>query len=221
MERQLYPRPIVGTEVVIFSIWERQLKVLLVRREDEPHRGRWALPGGFIRVDEEIEDCATRELREQTGVCGINLEQLYTFGRLTRDPRERVISVAYFALIPRDKVLPHPALQSLATEWFVLDALPDLAFDHNEIVAVAYERLGAKLSYSTIAFQAMPEKFTLSELQEVYEIILRVDLDKRNFRKRILASGQMEETCEERRIGQHRPARLFRARNPHSIEVIR
>lgn len=221
MDLQFYPRPIVGTDVVIFAIRDGQLKVLLVQREGEPYRGRWTLPGGFVRVDEDIEECATRELLEQTGVCGVKLEQLYTFGRVTRDLRERVISVAHYALISHDRAVVRPATRTGTPGWFSLDALPNLAFDHGEIVAMAHERLVAKLGYSTIAFQAMPEKFTLTELQEVYEIILRVDLDKRNFRKRVLAFGQMEETREERRNGQHRPARLYRVKDPQKIEFIR
>ena len=140
MNLPFYPRPIVGTDVMIFAIRDGQLKVLLVQREGEPYRGRWTLPGGFVRVDEDIEECATRELLEQTGVCGVKLEQLYTFGRVTRDLRERVISVAHYALISHDKAVVRPATRTGTAGWFSLDALPNLAFDHGEIVAIDLDR---------------------------------------------------------------------------------
>ncbi len=216
-----YPHPAVTTDVVIFTVREKKLKLLLVKRAGEPYQGRWALPGGFVRLDEDLEAAARRELEEETGVAGVYLEQLYTFGRVDRDPRERVITVAYYALIPSDKVELKAATDAEAVGWFSLDELPPLAFDHDEIVAMAHSRLSAKLDYSTIAFQFMPEKFTLSELQAVYEIILRQEMDKRNFRKWILALEQIEETDEERRDGQHRPAKLYRVKYPGVVEIIK
>ncbi len=220
-ERNLFPRPVVATDVVIFTISDRQVKLLLVRRASEPYLGKWALPGGFVRVDENLEDCARRELEDQTGVSGLYLEQLYTFGQVKRDPRERVVTVAYYALIPSDKADLRPASGNAEAGWFSLDALPALAFDHVEIVTMAHRRLAAKLDYSTIAFALMPEKFTLSDLQAVYEIILGENLDKRNFRKWVHALGRIEDAREERRDGQSRPARLYRAKYPHSVEIIR
>jgi 8-oxo-dGTP diphosphatase len=206
---------------VIFTIRDRQLKLLLIRRAGEPYSGQWALPGGFVQLPESLEEAARRELEEETGVSGVFLEQLYTYGRPDRDPRERVITVAYYALIPSDKIQIRAATDAEAVGWFGLDELPALAFDHAEIVKMAHERLTAKLDYSTIAFQFMPELFTLSELQEVYEIILRQEMDKRNFRKWILALEQIEETDEERRGGIHRPAKLYRVKHPGKVEIIK
>lgn len=216
-----YPHPAVTADVVIFTVREKKLKLLLVKRAGEPYQGRWALPGGFVRLDEDLEAAARRELEEETGVSGVYLEQLYTFGRVDRDPRERVITVAYYALIPSDKMELKAATDAEAVGWFGMDELPPLAFDHDEIVAMAHQRLSAKLDYSTIAFQFMPEKFTLSELQEVYEIILRQEMDKRNFRKWILALERIEETDEERRGGIHRPAKLYRVKHPGVVEIIK
>lgn len=216
-----YPHPAVTADVVIFTVREKKLKLLLVKRAGEPYQGRWALPGGFVRLDEDLDAAARRELEEETGVSGVYLEQLYTFGRVDRDPRERVITVAYYALIPSDKVELKAATDAEAVGWFGLDELPPLAFDHDEIVEMAHQRLSAKLDYSTIAFQFMPEKFTLSELQEVYEIILRQEMDKRNFRKWVLALEQIEETDEERRGGIHRPAKLYRVKHPGRVEIIK
>jgi len=216
-----YPHPAVTVDVVIFTIRDRQLKLLLVKRAGEPYRGQWALPGGFVQLQESLEEAARRELEEETGVAGVFLEQLYTFGRPDRDPRERVITVAYYALIPSDKIQIRAATDAEAVGWFGMDELPALAFDHAAIVKMAHERLTAKLDYSTIAFAFMPELFTLSELQEVYEIILRQEMDKRNFRKWVLALEQIEETDEERRGGIHRPAKLYRVKHPGKVEIIK
>ncbi len=216
-----YPHPAVTTDIVIFSIREEQLKLLLVRRAREPFAGAWALPGGFVDIDEDLEACALRELEEETGVTGVYLEQLHTWGHPKRDPRERVISVAYYALIPSNRLQLRPASDAEAVAWFALHELPSLAFDHQEIVTMAHKRLVAKLDYSTIAFQFMPETFTLSELQSVYEIILGEGLDKRNFRKRMLALKRIETVEEMRRNGKHRPARLYRLKFPGKVEIIK
>jgi 8-oxo-dGTP diphosphatase len=216
-----FPHPAVAVDIVIFTIRDGRLKLLLVRRAGAPYRGKWSLPGGFVQVKEGLDEAARRELDEETGVSGVFLEQLYTFGRVDRDPRERVITVAYYALIPSDKLELRAATDAEAVGWFALDELPALAFDHADIVAMALQRLVAKLDYSTIAFQFMPPRFTLTELQEVYEIIRRERIDKRNFRKWILALGQIEETDEERRGGIHRPARLYRVKHPGRVEIIK
>jgi 8-oxo-dGTP diphosphatase len=216
-----YPHPAVTTDIVIFSIREQMLKLLLVRRAREPFAGTWALPGGFVGIDEDLEACALRELEEETGVTGVYLEQLHTCGSPRRDPRERVISVAYYSLIPSDRLHVRSASDAKAVAWFTLDSLPSMAFDHAEIVAMAHQRLVAKLDYSTIAFQFMPEEFTLSELQTVYEIILGEPLDKRNFRKRVLALERIEKTGQLRRNGNHRPACLYRPKFPGRVEIIK
>lgn len=216
-----YPHPAVTVDIVIFTVRDAQLKLLLIRRAGEPYQGKWALPGGFIHLDETLEASARRELEEETGVSGVYLEQLYTFGAPDRDPRERVITVAYYALIPSDKLQLRAATDAEAVGWFGMDELPDLAFDHPDIIAMAHQRLVAKLDYSTIAFQFLGRDFTLSELQSVYEIILREELDKRNFRKWALALEQIEETGRERRDGAHRPAKLYRLKEPGTVAIIK
>jgi len=216
-----YPHPAVSVDIVIFTIRDACLKLLLIRRAGEPYRGRWALPGGFIHLDEALDASARRELEEETGVAGVYLEQLYTFGAPERDPRERVITVAYYALIPSDRLQLRAATDAEAVGWFGMDELPALAFDHTDIIAMAHERLVAKLDYSTLAFQFMGGDFTLSELQSVYEIILREALDKRNFRKWALALEQIEETGRERRDGAHRPAKLYRLNEPGTVAIIK
>lgn len=216
-----YPHPAVTTDIVIFTIREEKLELLLIKRKGAPFKGDWGLPGGFVNQDEDLEACAKRELAEETGVTGVYLEQLYTFGNPKRDPRERVISVAYYALAPAERITLRAASDAAAVDWFSLDKLPPLAFDHRDIVEKARDRLVSKLEYSTIALRFMPEKFTLSELQAVYQIIRGEPLDKRNFRKWILSLGRIEETSEERREGNHRPAKLYRAKFPGKVEIIK
>ncbi len=216
-----YPHPAVTTDVVVFTLRDQELKLLLIKRGGDPYKGKWALPGGFVQMDEDLDSSARRELAEETGVSGVYLEQLYTFGAVNRDPRERVITVSYYALIPSDKVQLRAATDAEAVGWFAIDELPRLAFDHRDIVRLAHQRLVAKLDYSTIAFQFMPTEFTLSELQAVYQTILQEPVDKRNFRKWILALEGIEETGEERRDGAHRPAMLYRVKHPNKVEIIK
>ena len=216
-----HPHPALTTDIVLFTLRAEKLQLLLIRRRNPPFQGGWALPGGFLDLDEDLNDCAKRELEEETGIKNIFLEQLYTFGKHNRDPRERVISVAYYALIASDRITLKPASDATEAAWFALDDLPELAFDHREIVDKARERLVAKLEYSTIAFQFMPKQFTLSELQTVYETIRAETLDKRNFRKWVLARNLVEATGLERRNGSHRPAQLFHFKRPGRVEIIR
>jgi 8-oxo-dGTP diphosphatase len=216
-----YPHPAVTTDIVIFTIRQDELKVLLIKRALPPYQGEWALPGGFINLDESLEEGARRELEEETGVSGVYLEQLYTFGQPDRDPRERVITVAYYALIPSDKIEIRAATDAEGVGWFGMEELPALAFDHQDILDAAHERLVAKLDYSTIAFQFMPKNFTLTELQQVYELILREPVDKRNFRKRILGLNLIKETGKERKTGAHRPAKLYRVIDRNRVDVIK
>lgn len=207
----------ISTDVVLFSIHDERLQVLLVGQGV----GAWRLPGGLAAVDEDLDRSALRHLQEQTGVRGVYLEQLYTFGRPDRDPRQRVVSVAYYALEPAQQLgLSAPATAD-APCWFPVGNLPPLALDHPEVIALAHRRLAAKLAYSTIALQFMPERFTLSALQSVYETILGAALDKRNFRKRVLAMECIETTDEVSREGNHRPARLYRVKNPGLVEFIK
>jgi 8-oxo-dGTP diphosphatase len=217
-----YPHPAVTTDVAVFTIREQRLHLLLIERANPPFKGQWALPGGFLDIDEDIDTCAARELAEETGLKGLYLEQLYTFGKPRRDPRERVISVAYYALAPADRV-EHVAAASDAAAacWLPFDQLPALAFDHADIIAKAHQRLVAKLDYSSIALQLLPDTFTLSELQAVYEILRNEPLDKRNFRKRMLSLDLIEDTGQLKRNGKHRPARAYRAQRPNRVEIIK
>ncbi len=216
-----HPHPAVTTDVVIFTIQDDDLRVLLIQRANDPYRGNRSLPGGFVDIDEDLEHCALRELREETGITGVYLEQLYTFGKPDRDPRERVITVAYYALAPMDRLQVRAASDAAAADWFPVSDLPELAFDHRQIIKLAHRRLASKLDYSTIALQFMPREFTLSELQKVYEIILGDKLDKRNFRKRVLAYDCIEDTGRERRNGRHRPARLYTLKFPGKVQIIK
>ena len=216
-----YPHPAVTVDITIFTVRNDQLQVLLIKRALEPFQGEWALPGGFVEMDESLEQAAERELREETGVSGVYLEQLFSFGEPKRDPRERVITIAYYALMPSDTVELKAASDAEGVGWFGVDKLPELAFDHHDILDMALERLKAKLEYSTIALQLMPASFTLTELQHVYELIAREAIDKRNFRKRILAFDVIELTGEEKREGPHRPAKLYRVIDRSRVDVIK
>lgn len=216
-----HPHPAITTDIVIFTIQDGQLKALLVRRANDPFKGRWALPGGFVEIDEHLEAGALRELKEETGVSGVYLEQLYTFGRPDRDPRERVITVAYYALTPINGLNIRAASDARQIDWFAYAKLPELAFDHKDIITLAQQRLAAKLNYSTIALQFMPGKFSLSELQQVYEAVQGGPVDKRNFRKRLLAYDCMTDTGEVRRHGKHRPARLYTVKSPGKVEFVK
>lgn len=216
-----HPHPAVTTDIAVFTLREDALQLLLIRRGNPPFAGNWALPGGFLDIDEDLDACAARELAEETGVRDVYLEQLYTFGAVGRDPRERVVSVAYFALAPAQRLAVEAGDDAADARWFRLDALPALAFDHADIIATAHRRLLAKLDYSTIAFQLLPETFTLSELQQVYETLLDAELDKRNFRKWALALAQIEATGEVRRRGSHRPARLYRLTDRERVTYLR
>jgi 8-oxo-dGTP diphosphatase len=216
-----YPHPAVTTDMVVFSVREAELKLLLIQRKVAPYKGRWALPGGFVGIDEDIDTCAARELAEETGVKDAYLEQLCAFGEPKRDPRERVITIAYFALIPSEKIEIRAATDAAAVGWFAMDELPNLAFDHAKIVATAKQRLIDKLDSTTIAFQLLPKEFTLTELQEIYEIVREEALDKRNFRKWAMALEHVKETGKERRDGRHRPAKLYRLKRPGIVDAIR
>lgn len=198
----------VTVDIVIFTIQEGILKVLLVKRRIPPFVGQFALPGGFVLDDEDLEHAALRELGEETGVSDIYLEQLYSFGNPNRDPRGRVITVAYFALISADRKL-NAGSDAMEAAWFPANRLPPLAFDHTTILNYALERLRNKLEYTTVGFQLLPEKFTLTELQEVYEAILEKTLDKRNFRRKMSVLKILKPLREFRRGGQ-RPAQLYR-----------
>jgi 8-oxo-dGTP diphosphatase len=214
-----YPRPSLTVDIVVFSVRADHLQVLLIRRGEEPNLGMWALPGGFVHLDESLDEAAERELKEETGIQDAYLEQLYTYGDPKRDPRGRVVTIAYFALVAADKpICTEGGTDTTQACWFSISDLPRLAFDHSEILAYALRRLRYKLEYSAVGFELLPGKFTLTEIQSTYEIILGVKLDKRNFRRRILDADIIEETSQMR-TGEGRPARLYRYRPDAVAEV--
>ncbi len=215
-----YERPSVTVDVVIFSILDEKLQVLLIKRKAWPYEGMWAIPGGFVKIDEGLEDAAYRELAEETSVTStdVYLEQLYTFGAPDRDPRTRVITVAYFALVGADKINPQAADDAEDVGWFSVYDLPELAFDHKHILDYALTRLRYKLEYSAVGFQLLPEKFTLRELQDAYEIVLGTKLDKGNFRSKLRKSNVVEMVDGYRDTG-GRPARLYRFREDAVAEI--
>jgi 8-oxo-dGTP diphosphatase len=196
-------------DCVVFGFDEAALKVLLIERDAEPFRGKWALPGGFVRADESLEEAARRELQEETGITRLFLEQLFTFGDVDRDPRERVVTVAYYALVKLSDHRVRAASDATRAAWFAVDDLPALAFDHAAIVDVALARLKGKVRYQPIGFELLPPKFTLSQLQHLYETILERPLDKRNFRKKILSMEFLVELDEIEQDVAHRAARLY------------
>lgn len=205
-----YPRAALTVDCVVFGFDEGDLKILLIERGLDPFKGRWALPGGFVRVEETVDAAARRELAEEAGLTNIFLEQLYTFGEVNRDPRERVVSVGYYALVKLSEHEAKAATDAANAKWFPVSKVPKLAFDHADILATAVERLKGKVRYQPIGFELLPPKFTLSQLQHLYEAVLRTELDKRNFRKKVLSFGLLVPLRETQMLGRHRPAQLFR-----------
>lgn len=208
MELEKYSKLSVAVDIIVFTIQNDELKVLLVKRKFPPFKGKWAIPGGFVREKENLEESAKRELEEETGVAGEYLEQLYTFGDIGRDPRGRVISVSYFALINSEKVKLRPETDVSDAGWFSINPLPELAFDHDKILKYALKRLRWKFEYTTIGFSMLPNKFTMSQLQGLYETIFNKKFDKRNFRKKVLSLDILE-TEEIKRNVSHRPPQLY------------
>ncbi len=221
-ELEKHPRPSVAVDLVIFTITGNQLKVLLIKRGREPFAGQWCLPGGFVRIEESLENAALRELLEETGVKDVYLEQLYTFGEPKRDPRGRVISIAYFALVDSTKIKPFVTGEEniRGVQWFSFGELPKLAFDHDEIVKYALKRLRYKLEYTAVGLELLPDTFTLTDLQRLYEIILSQKLDKRNFRKKVLSMEILEKTKVFKK-GAHRPAMLYKFKKARPLTTFR
>jgi 8-oxo-dGTP diphosphatase len=201
--------PLTAVVVVIFTVVDDDLRVLLIHRADVPYRGLWALPGGLLAEGETLDRAATRKLLDETGVQDVYLEQLYTFGELPRgDDRRRGVAVTYFALVQYDRTRLAERGEWLP-QWHSVSALPPLGFDNNAVVDYALRRLRTKLEYTNVAYSLLPRQFTLSELQQVYEAILDRELDKRNFRRRMLSLGIIKPAGGQRMQGAHRPARLF------------
>lgn len=205
-----YPHPAVATDIAVFTLRRGALHVLLIARGGDPYRGAWALPGGFLQPDEELDRCARRELQEETGVDADLLLQFGNFSAPDRDPRERVISVAYLALLASDELRLEASTDAARAQWFPLAALPPLAFDHDRILSRALQVLGGQARTITPLFALLPARFTLSQLQSAYEAVTGEEAEKRNFRKTVAALGCVRET-EDFAHGAHRPARLYEA----------
>lgn len=221
MKQQQPEKPQVAVDIVVFTFIKNKLSILLIRRGVKPFKGQWALPGGRVNKNEPLENAAGRELKEETGVSDIYLEQLYTFGAPFRDPRGRIISVAYFALIS-DLPQLKPSTDAAAAKWFSVKGLPRLlGFDHDEIIAYALKRLRWKLEYTNIASKLLPRYFTISELQKVYEIILGKKLDKRNFQKKIFSLNLIKPIGKKRQGVPYRPPQLWRFSSQKQVILIK
>lgn len=205
-----YPRPAVTTDCVIFGFDGDELKVLLIKRGIEPFKNYWALPGGFIELDEDADSCAKRKLEQETGLDEIFMEQLYTFSSVDRDPRYRVISIAYYALVKLSDFRPEAGNDTFQVEWFPLSAIPSLAFDHEQILEKAIIRLKGKIKYKPIGFELLPERFTMPELLHLYQTVLQIKLDDRNFRKKILSYNLLLDTGEVQKGARNRAPKLYR-----------
>ena len=204
-----YPRPAVTTDCVIFGFDEGELKVLLIERGIEPYLGKWALPGGFVDMDENAESCARRKLVQETGLENIYMEQLYTFSDVDRDPRYRVISIAYYALVKLSDYDAQAGTDTTNIRWFSISDIPELAFDHIRILETAKDRLKGKIKYQPIGFELLPEKFTMPDLLHLYETVLQTKLDDRNFRKKILGYDLLIDLKEQQRGARNRAPKLY------------
>jgi 8-oxo-dGTP diphosphatase len=205
-----YPRPALAADCALFGFDGGELKLLLIERENEPFKNKCALPGGFVYMDETTEECAKRILLEKAGLKNVFIEQLYTYSDPDRDPRERIVSVAYYALVNRNQFELLAGRDTVRAEWYSISEIPKLAFDHNKIVKAALQRLRGKVRYQPVGFELLNEKFTLTQLQQVYEAILATTIDKRNFRKKILGMGLLKELDEKEKNVAHKAARYYR-----------
>jgi ADP-ribose pyrophosphatase YjhB (NUDIX family) len=214
-------RPKVAVDTVLFAIENGRLKTYLVRLARGPLRGKWAFPGGLVGVGELLDDAARRELAASTGLRRTYLEQLFSFGDPSRDPKAHVVSVAYMALIADAAAVRAPSPKYFSGQWFEVSALPPLAYDHSVMARYALRRLKSKLEYTNIAASLLPRTFTFAELEELYAMILDRPIDRRNFRRRILAMGLLGRVAGKRR-GAHRPAALYRFehRSPRIVEML-
>ena len=212
----------IAVDNCIFTVLEDRLHLLLIQMTKVPYTGMWALPGGLIQDDESLDAAAVRILYEETGVADVYLEQLYTFGQPDRDPAGRVVSVAYFALIHAASIALRTQPKYADVRWWSCATLPLLAYDHDAVAAYARQRLEWKLAYTNVVWSLLPRRFALTELQKVYEAVLGRSLDKRNFRKKILALGLVEPVGETAMRGAHRPAMLYRftSREPKLIDML-
>ena len=213
-----YPHPAVTTDCVIFGFDGERLQVLLIERGIEPYKGKWAFPGGFLKMDETTEEGALRELREETGLERAYIQQFHTFSDPHRDPRERVITIAYYALVKIQEV--HGGDDAASARWFPLSEIPSLAFDHDYILRMATQRLREEIHFQPVGFELLPEKFTLKELQALYEAILGISFDRRNFAKKMLHLEILTELDETIWPTPKREAKLYRF-NPDKYEELK
>jgi 8-oxo-dGTP diphosphatase len=217
-----YPKPAVTVDMVIFTIKDDDLQVLLIKRGVEPSKGLWALPGGFVKIEESLDDAAKRELEEETGVKDVYLEQLYTFGDPKRDSRGRVITVSYMALVNYEKIHLSASTDSDDVAFFSIKNLKDVAFDHKQIIEYALKRLRWKFEYTSVAFSLLPAKFSISQLQNIYEIVFGKEFDKRNFNKKIRSLNILKEEEIQKNVS-YRPPQLYSIKKkiPSIIEIIK
>ncbi len=196
-------------DAVVFGYEAGNISVILVKRKYEPYKNAWALPGGFVLENENLEQAVERELSEETGVKINYLEQLYTFGDLGRDPRGRVVSVAYFGLVKPNAFKLQASTDAEQAEWFPINTLPKLAFDHKKIFKIALERLQGKITYEPIGFELLDKKFPFSDLEKLYATLLGREIDRRNFKKKITSLKVLDELDEKVSKGRGRPGSLF------------
>mgnify|MGYP003817232093 CR=1 FL=1 len=215
---QKFQHAIVAVDTVIFCVAENKLKILLIEMKRAPYTGKWAIPGGLVMPDESLEESVVRHLKTKTGLSGFYFEQLHAFGKVDRDYRGRVVSVAFLSLLSSDQVNLKTSADYADIKWFDVNRVPKLAYDHKEILATALLRLRARIGHTNVIGGLLPDKFTLSELQQAYELILGKTLDKRNFRKKILATKMLVET-KEKFIGSFRPAVLYKFKDKKIKEV--
>jgi 8-oxo-dGTP diphosphatase len=204
-----YPRPSVTTDCIIFGFDEGELKILLIERGIEPFKGKWAIPGGVLQMNENVDECAQRELFEETGLENVYMEQLYTFSDVKRDPHGQVVTIAYYALVKLSKYKVKAGNDAKNAKWFPISEIPPLAYDHNGILEVAFKRLKGKIRYQPIGFELLPDKFTLPDLQKLYETVLEVKIDRRNFRRKIKSTGLLIDHQESVKGVPHIGARYF------------
>lgn len=199
----------LSVDAVVFGYEEGNISVLLIKRKYKPFIGKWAIPGGFVLNEESLEDAVERELYEETGLKINYLEQLYTFGKPDRDPRTRIVSVAYFGLVRPSIYKLYASTDAEQVKWFNIDSLPKLSFDHSEILFTAIERLRSKITYEPIGFELLDKKFPFSDLENLYTTLLGREIDRRNFRKKIMNLNVLDELEEKVSKGSGRPAKLF------------